>query len=349
MVMITGGDNQGHFLRWTPRVDSMMRAFESECVLRRVRPVVATYHIPTRSFFGANGTRVALGEVVEESGVLGCCAYTLGLDDTGLRLVLAEAERRSLPLSLLEDAGEPVAYQASPRCLLVTLAVGPACAYQVGTYLLGLGHRRIAFVSHLHDKIWSRNREQGLRAAAADAGLTGAIVPVTSEHFDELVLDARRGARIEAEAFERVTAPIREGSSGDAQIGRHVLTTLSLKITDVLGGFANRRVIRPMFEQALRADATAWVCVNDAAALDAVAFLRAAGKRVPHDISVMGFDDSVEAFEARLTSYNFNLRGAVGMMISHVTDPARTASLYGREGTIEVPGFVTPRMTTARV
>jgi DNA-binding LacI/PurR family transcriptional regulator len=87
------------------------------------------------------------------------------------------------------------------------------------------------------------------------------------------------------------------------------------------------------------------VADSDGFALDALAFLAARGVRVPQDISVVGFDDSLEASFYRLSSYNFNGAAVAEAMLAHVMAPSRAP---GPSQAAEIEGSVTERATTAR-
>jgi DNA-binding LacI/PurR family transcriptional regulator len=104
----------------------------------------------------------------------------------------------------------------------------------------------------------------------------------------------------------------------------------------------------PVMERALeQTDVTVWVCANDSAAIEAIEFLSRNRVRVPDDISVVGFDDGVEASLLKLTTYNFNGQAAVHAILSHVLNPGRG----NREGNApeEIEGFLVERESARRV
>jgi LacI family transcriptional regulator len=90
------------------------------------------------------------------------------------------------------------------------------------------------------------------------------------------------------------------------------------------------------------------VCGNDAIAWPCVTLLRSRGVRVPQDICVAGFDDTLESFLNGLTSYNFNSEGAAQGMLNHILAPPRGPTRGRRQRVAEVPGFVSLRATTGR-
>jgi LacI family transcriptional regulator len=101
--------------------------------------------------------------------------------------------------------------------------------------------------------------------------------------------------------------------------------------------------LRPLFERALGdRRATAWIGVNDTVALAALAFLRAAGRRVPADLSVVGFDDSNDALRAGLASYDFNLPALAEALVEHVVG-WRSRSGRDHSPVAEIPGLLVER------
>jgi DNA-binding LacI/PurR family transcriptional regulator len=89
---------------------------------------------------------------------------------------------------------------------------------------------------------------------------------------------------------------------------------------------------------------TAWVCENDRIARYALDFLAEKGVRVPRAVSVMGFDDDMEAFKRKLTSYNFNIPAVVNRMLGFVL----SSSQYHYPKAYEVEGIVIERGTTGK-
>jgi DNA-binding LacI/PurR family transcriptional regulator len=71
------------------------------------------------------------------------------------------------------------------------------------------------------------------------------------------------------------------------------------------------------------------------------------GKRVPDDISVIGFDDTVDASRRRLTSYNFDVPRAVSASLRHILGPQERAE--SMRVPVEIEGFLNVRRTAAAV
>jgi hypothetical protein len=70
---------------------------------------------------------------------------------------------------------------------------------------------------------------------------------------------------------------------------------------------------------------------------------------VQRDISVMGFDNTIEAFSHDLTSYNFNVRGATRAMLNHILHPRISGSPQTESRIEEIKGLIMERFTTAGI
>jgi DNA-binding LacI/PurR family transcriptional regulator len=94
-----------------------------------------------------------------------------------------------------------------------------------------------------------------------------------------------------------------------------------------------------------RSAATAWVCADDMTAIGAASFLRSRGKRVPEDISVIGFDNFRESHEHQVSTFDFNMNGMVQQAMLMIMDEA---ALRSRPAISEVDGYVVERRTTGK-
>jgi len=160
---------------------------------------------------------------------------------------------------------------------------------------------------------------------------------------DEFV--GRGSAEVAAEARRQLQAVIGGGQLPLTYTPLSSARSLSAAIEQDAMGVA----LEPVLEQAL-ADTrtTAWVVASDSIALLCLDFLRRHAVPVPERISVMAFDDALDAFLYRLTSYNFNGSAAVHAMLAAVLQGAG-APWSGRAAYEQFDGFITERSTTARV
>ncbi|MBD3242520.1 MAG: hypothetical protein GF331_18165, partial [Chitinivibrionales bacterium] len=107
--------------------------------------------------------------------------------------------------------------------------------------------------------------------------------------------------------------------------------------------------LRPLLEEALSdSSITAWVAANDPTAMACLRYLAEQRVRVPQDISLIGFDNSTDAFIHGLTSYDFNCPVVVQRMLAHILDPASLRRIQRGTDPIEVKGFLSRRATLAK-
>jgi LacI family transcriptional regulator len=152
-------------------------------------------------------------------------------------------------------------------------------AYDATRHLLGLGHRRIGFITGQVDMGCSRDRLAGYQAALADAGLAP----------DPLL--------------------IKEGDFFQPD------------------GFAGAREL-----MALPEPPSAIFASNDVSAFGVMEAVRDAGRRIPDDISIVGFDDIPQAAQVNptLTTVRQPLeqmgRTAARMLLEIIGNPDRPAT-----------------------
>jgi DNA-binding LacI/PurR family transcriptional regulator len=102
-----------------------------------------------------------------------------------------------------------------------------------------------------------------------------------------------------------------------------------------------------LFESVLsQNNSSLWICSDDQTAWDAVAFLKARGRRVPEEVAVMGFDDWRESLGHGLTTYNFNMTGMVQRAIHLIRDERE---FKNAKVVSEVDGYVVERRTTGKI
>ncbi|MBD3243378.1 MAG: hypothetical protein GF331_22500, partial [Chitinivibrionales bacterium] len=106
--------------------------------------------------------------------------------------------------------------------------------------------------------------------------------------------------------------------------------------------------LRPVLETLTKdRDITAWVAYNDALALQCCDYLLHAGIGVPHRLSIIGFDDSLDAMGRDLTSYNFNLPAIAHLAVAWAAG-CREKDVFGTDVQFEVEGAVVERATVRR-
>jgi DNA-binding LacI/PurR family transcriptional regulator len=81
---------------------------------------------------------------------------------------------------------------------------------------------------------------------------------------------------------------------------------------------------------------------NDFTATLAIDYLKECRIRIPEDIAIVSFDNTLDAIEYQFTSYDFNHQGIISMMIRFILAP-HTIKPGRKGGEIEVEGTLVMR------
>jgi DNA-binding LacI/PurR family transcriptional regulator len=119
------------------------------------------------------------------------------------------------------------------------------------------------------------------------------------------------------------------------------------RFSGYVGRVSLRKRLLPALDRLFaRARPTALVCATDIEGLVCLDYLENRGLRVPRDVAVVGFDDSIEASMWRLTSYSFGEPALVRAMMMHLLGMGWVRSHRSRTGRTVVPGHVVERETS---
>jgi hypothetical protein len=285
--------------------------------------------------------------------VLGFAVFSRGLRGLGLPQHLRLLLEYGKPVVVLDEDGLYASGRAVPRrknLRIFPVGYSPAAGEAMGRLLVGLGHRRVAYLDPFPGALWSQNRLDGLRRAWRAAGYADGVVhvpvqaPSPGPLYDESGRYMGDVAASVADAFDardRIQAEL-------ARIVRvDRFSELSVDLMDWYAADSLARVVAPAVDSLLpRGDITAFVAASDSVAMAAIRRLEANGLRVPADRSVAGFDDGYEAHLFELTTYNFNSTAAVQAMVDFIVNPGWRPLAGARDCVVEVDGYVKERGTT---
>lgn len=252
--------------------------------------------------------------------------------------------KQAYPVAFIDESAT---YSIKPamHCnpLFRRFLVGPGrrCGLDMGRHLITKGYRRIAVFAQSTKAIWCRNRIRGIIEAYSEADLQSGVTVFSLSTFDspaaltqEIYRD-RHFAEL-LSSFER----IKSISPVEWMTANSTYVSIMFRL---LAREVQFRQLRPHLETAI--DATppyaCWVCTTDSAAIIAHDFLAA---RPRGNIALCGFDDSLEACAANITSYNFNIPAAVQGVFDHLMTTRKGSREHGYN-TVEVPGYVVPRVS----
>jgi len=217
------------------------------------------------------------------------------------------------------------------------------CGYDVGRFLISQNHCDIIYISPYHRNLWSQNRFLGLTVAIKEINKDAVITPVVIDKLPETDVDWNRITSVLSYLKDNENEFV-DVNLSDALIENRII----IIINDVITKKILQMNLHSLFEQALQKEnVTAWVCANDIVALEALKYLRDKDIDIPRDISVIGFDDTIEAQMEQLTSYNFGVDKIVKAMLYHITRPKEwNWTPDSANAPVEIGGFLVCRATT---
>jgi DNA-binding LacI/PurR family transcriptional regulator len=280
--------------------------------------------------------------------VAGCLLWSHGLREHAEAIVGALAQYGK-PIAVTDEhTGVRVSPQAARgvRVAVFPVASDEHAGEDIGRFLTGNGHRRVAFFTRNRFDTWAMGRFRGVRSWFESAGLRDAVMlfdaAVPSEWGE---FRARVGASCEYQELMRGVANVGcvYGGRGTAEVQEAGLQILNYIWDDYAAAY-----LVPCFRSAARdRDLTAWVCSNDEVGRAAMTFLRRERLTPGVDRTVVGFDDEIVSSGMGLTSYNFGVAAQAVACVRAVLLPTGV-----RPGTgvvvREIPGFIVARSSSGR-
>lgn len=327
------------------------RVLESECIRMNIQlDVIVHFRLKDRLHFVHTASKKEYD--LNDRSILGYIFIVANLESNPEKVLerLIRIRRNVAVLDVVGGWKVPRLAKGNRQVQFFTATVSELPARRVAQYLLSTGHRKIGFFSPFHKALWSQRRLTTLEAMFEKAGFTFGVVPFVYDEYayqwdylqkqeshDDLRTLVNQYEEWKKEAHGEFLK--RFGNLGYS-ISRYI-TEWNCASGEIF------EKMRPLFDEALRDNSiTAWVMANDFTATIAMDYLKDQGAVVPDDVSVVSFDNTLDAMEYQLTSYDFNNHGIITMMLrfilaTHTIIPAR------RSGCIEVDGTLVVRRSTA--
>ena len=218
---------------------------------------------------------------------------------------------------------------------------------EVGEFLLNRGHRKVAFFSAFPTLDWSKKRLGGVREALRDAGISDGIVEFALDNttYPPSSTDMSRESRHVVAGLEQALRNIEKG------LPRAMIRPLQRQMEDFFTSgwitIDNALRLEPLFDRAMEHDdIRVWVCAHDPVAVCARDYLQSRGIPVPGRISLIAFDNTYDAANRLITSYDFNMTGLAHALMGYLLRSGYFA--VPRAGSVtEVRGMIVERMTTS--
>ena len=350
VVLVARGRPDGTLMPIGPRAGAVRLSLERECALVGISLRTLSYDYLNGRIYRTPESRSLLAPLSGPTTVLGYVIREEGVhnpqqpDARNLASLLTRLGRLGRPLALLDEGSglEAVPGHGSTAARVFSIECSAEAGRQVGRYLLGLGHRRIAYISAVHRSLWSVKRLAGLREAVIVPGTGGGVHAYTIDQATEPrhMIPASRNSD---QSLARLLAT--DAGRADPLLSR-AIQTLQPSIGEAVEVEYVRSALEPLLDEAMRSpEITAWVAANDVTARVCLDFLEERRMVVPQDLSVVSFDDTYSACERSLTSYNFNIEAVARASLAHVLSPRRRQRGAEDRRSVSVRGFLTVRQT----
>jgi DNA-binding transcriptional regulator YhcF (GntR family) len=342
IAMVAGEEFIRNRGRDASRAGEILRYLERELVRTSITCLMMSFE----EVLAADGGPLLQGSATAELGhrsLLGVLVQMSTIPHVSLDRFLAILARSSLPVAIVDETGyrtRALDVRAYPRMRVLGLATGEQAGRDVGAFLQGLGHRRVAYLSPAAHDHWCTSRLRGLVQTMGQEAVLACSVG--RYWYDYALTDrtVRLGSPLERQMRAEARNKLRA-------LNLYYPVDYLLPLPHTYPVFAGLLLhyLAPAFEEALADSAvTAWVAANDVVALAAHDWLRHRGVAVPQTVSLVGFDDSYQAFSREMTSYNFGARSFASAVLEYLVNP----TAYNRHSPASSPeqfGFVVARQS----
>jgi DNA-binding transcriptional regulator YhcF (GntR family)/DNA-binding LacI/PurR family transcriptional regulator len=326
------------------------RAVESECIRMNIRlDVIVHYQDQGRLQFvhSASGKEYDLADRT----ILGYIFIVANLDSNPQEVLekLVRLRRSVAVLDVIGGWKVPQCAQGNRLIQFFTTTASALPAKRVAQYLLSKGHRQIGFFSPFHRALWSQKRFSTISEMFVNAGFPEGVRPFVQANcaYQWDYLD-KNDQQADLRSLIDQYSQWKKEAQGElfkkiGNIGYNIVKYMT-EWNCASGEIYEK--MKPLFETALgERSITAWVMANDFAATMAIDFLKEYSIRIPDDLSIISFDNTLDAMEYQLTSYDFNNHGIVTLILRFILAP-HTVKSGRRGGFHEVDGALVIRRSS---
>lgn len=241
----------------------------------------------------------------------------------------------SLPMAVWDERSNEEARPEFPRVRWFRSGLSQKAGLIVGRHLIEQRHRGIAWISPFQGSIWSSHRQAGLAQACAQAVPSVVLHSfVRDDRWDpvQYTPDPEAARLLMEPLVAAIPGALRPSLDAVVESGQALL-----RDRELLGALDG------LFVKALRTPGlTAWVCANDDIARIAWNWLDGRGIVVGRDLALVGFDNTLSAQCAGLTSMSFLEDDLASGMVSYLLDPGHWCS----NGVVSLIGSLVVRGST---
>lgn len=340
VVLVVQGTRDGRMMQRYPNEHEVIRQFEKSCSMRGVRMRMVLLDSAGRGLrYPSSSTAASSASLASIPRVVGAILWLTGSSGEHVNSVIHALPPGFSTVAVGIQRSRPGTFPGRTVAAFDMPDYGYGAGAAVGQCLLEQGHRRVVCVFPASLSAEGTRRFEGV-ADTVSASAGGAVCEcryveppphpfVPEGHFDTYYreyLDALRDALPGRPGYRSIT---------DA------LWSLGVPLRfELIRRMRRKNVARAIAAQAFPADTTAIVTWNDECALACRDALRARGMRIPEDLSLISFDDTIAASTEDIASYNFNSDRLLQQMLDWVLWPNYYRSV-GMPG--PVAGYVAQR------
>lgn len=310
----------------TPRSSEFLRELEQTCLATGV-------DVEFQPLPHLTETRISSWRR-DRRPLLGLIVWMVGMGRRERDVLLAAAQHHNLRIAFFDEHARislPRQALGSGTVCRVGIERDFDAGRAVGRELLGLGHREVCCFDLWPERSPSP-RLRGIADAFAQAGIGERAHLVCGEQ--PLLTKPARSRSLSLERAKLHRRHSWLARFHPARLNVHARLRHDMTYRDRVA-----QSMASLFDIALTRypDATAWVCGTDMMAAYAQAFLNERTRPSRDRVSIVGFDDTLDAFGAQLASYSFNVAAAARACVDHILGPTY-AHAAARAGELTVPG-----------
>lgn len=190
--------------------------------------------------------------------------------------------------------------------------------FEVGRYLIGKGHKNIAYFSPFHESPWSQNRLNGLKKAAMSSSGVRIFPFVCTDYLNDYYFLEKV---LEESSFDKHCA-VSEIEERLHPFLKNRISSIKYEHDILLRDDMIFTVCEQFIREASKnSSITAWVCANDQIAVLITDYWNHNSVPLDSRPAIIGFDNSFKSFERNISTYEFNTYGEVQHMLNHLLYP----------------------------
>lgn len=330
------------------------RILESECIRNNIQLDVVVYYKKNDRLQFVSAASQKKYDLADRA-IIGYVFIVANLESTPEEVLerLARMRRNVAVLDVVGGWKVPRCAQGNRFIQIFTATASVMPAKRVAQYLLTHGHYTIAFFSPFHRALWSQRRLNTITDMYVRAGFPKGVHKFVQEQYAYQWDYLRKQGHTEdiKSLIEQYSEWRKEAHSVFFKRFGNLGYSIIRYMTE--WNCASGEIFEKMksyFDSALDNKAiTAWVMANDFTASVAIDYLKGKSIRIPEDISVISFDNTLDAMEYHLTSYDFNTPGIISLILRFIITPYSIKPAARRGECIEVDGTLIERRSTADI